>query len=154
MSWLEPLYNFAKNILNYKIIILLVVIFLGISAYYYNKIIKNNINKKYVSNKEFDNENIQEEEKIATMYFFYTNWCPLCKKARVEWDSFVNNTQGYVKNVNIVFKEIDCDKDTDVADKFNITGYPTIKLVYDYKTFEYDAKPDKNTLIHFLDSVL
>lgn len=153
MSWLEPLYNFAKNILNYKIIILLVVIFLGISAYYYNKIIKNNINKKYVSNKEFDNENI-EEEKIATMYFFYTNWCPLCKKAREEWDTFVNNTQGYVKNVNIVFKEIDCDKYTDIADKFNVTGYPTIKLVYDYKTFEYDAKPDKNTLIHFLDSVL
>ena len=142
MSWIEPLYKFAKNIISYKIIILLVVIFLG------------NNDKNYVSNKEFDQENDGTEEEIATMYFFYTNWCPLCKKARKEWDDFVNITHGHVKNVNIVFKEIDCDKDIDIADKFNITGYPTIKLVYDYKTYEYDAKPDKNTLIQFIDSVL
>ena len=158
MSWLEPLYKFTKNIFNYKLIILLVVIFLAIAAYYYSKIVKPNLNKKYVANKEFVEQNQEQnqevEQKTATLYFFYTNWCPLCKKARTEWTALKNDTEGTVKNVNIVFKEIDCDNDTATADRFNITGYPTIKLVYDNKTYEYDAKPDKNILIQFLDSVL
>jgi len=154
MLWLESLYNFTKNILHYRLIIILVIIFLGIAAYYYNKIVKSKINKTYTSNKEYTNNKDELSIKTATIYFFYTNWCPLCKKARAEWNSLKSETNGIVKNVNIIFKEIDCDKDTAIADKFNITGYPTIKLIYDNKTYEYDAKPDKNILIQFLDSVL
>ena len=151
MTWVEQVYTLTKNIFNYKIIILIVAIFLAISAYYYIKIVKPNLNKKYVPNKEFIHE---EPQKTATLYYFYTNWCPLCKKAKTEWDALKNDTAGTVKNVNLVFKEIDCDEDSATADRFNVTGYPTIKLVYDNKTYEYDAKPDKNILNQFLNSVL
>ena len=58
------------------------------------------------------------------------------------------------KGVNIVFKDIDCDQDAATADKFKVTGYPSIKLVYDNKIYDYDAKPNKDTLIQFLNSVL
>ena len=85
--------------------------------------------------------------KTATLYYFYTTWCPQCKKATPEWKAIQSATNGVVKGKNIIFKEVDCDSDTATADQFNITGYPTIKLIYDDKTYEYDAKPRKRGLI-------
>jgi thioredoxin-like negative regulator of GroEL len=52
------------------------------------------------------------------------------------------------------FLEVDCDKDTTLAEKFKIKGYPTIKLVNGNQIIEYDAKPDKDTLIQFLTTSL
>lgn len=155
MTLVESLYEFFKTILSYRVIILLVVIFLTISAYYYIRIVKPKLNKKYMENREFVEEGTSgEQQPEATLYYFYTNWCPLCKKVKPELTALKNETNGVVKDVNIIFKEIDCDQDTSTADRFKITGYPTIKLVYNDKTYEYDAKPDKDILIQFLNSVL
>jgi hypothetical protein len=38
--------------------------------------------------------------------------------------------------------------------KYKIEGYPTIKLLKDGQIIEYDAKPTKDTIIQFLNSVL
>lgn len=156
MSFVEPLYNsfsfVLKNILDYKLVILLVILFLGISSYYYIKIVRPKLNQKYVPNKEFAEEAV--ENPTATLYYFYTNWCPLCKKAKTEWNALQNAAMNDISNVNLVFREIDCDSDTATADRFNITGYPTFKLVYNNKTYEYDAKPDRTILRQFLTSVL
>lgn len=152
-SWVESLYILAKTILNYKLIIILVILFLGIAIYYYIKIVKPKLNKNYVPNKEFT-EKQPAKKPTATLYYFYTNWCPLCKKAKTEWNALQNEIGESIKNVNLVFREIDCDADTATADRFNITGYPTFKLVYNNKTYEYDAKPDKNILTQFLNSVI
>lgn len=153
MSFLSSLYKFGKFLLEYKVIIFIACIFLFISIYYYKRVIGPRFNKNYISNKEFIPKEETVTQKTATLYYFYTTWCPICKKATPEWTALQNETDGVVKNVNIIFKEIDCDKDTATADKFNIEGYPTIKLVYENKTYEYDAKPDKNTLIKFLNEV-
>lgn len=102
--------------------------------------------------KKFSSE--RKIQKIATLYYFYTTWCPLSKKANPEWEALQTKTNGVVKDVNIVFKEVDCDQDAALADKFNVTGYPTIKLVYNGTTYEYDAKPNRDTLLQFLNSVL
>ena len=50
--------------------------------------------------------------------------------------------------------EIDCDKDTAIAEKFKVEGYPTIKLVRGNQVIEYDAKPDIDTLNQFLNASL
>jgi hypothetical protein len=39
-------------------------------------------------------------------------------------------------------------------DKYNIEGYPTIKLIKDNQVIEYDAKPTKLTMEQFLITVL
>ena len=54
----------------------------------------------------------------------------------------------------IKFIEIDCDKETAVAEKFKVEGYPTIKLVNKNQIIEYDAKPDLDTLRLFLEKSL
>ena len=41
-----------------------------------------------------------------------------------------------------------------VTTEFNVEGYPTIKLLKDGQIIEYDAKPSKDTLNQFLNTVL
>jgi thiol-disulfide isomerase/thioredoxin len=159
----NTLFDILRDKILVIILFIITTIFLGLAIYYYRTIVQPKLNKKYVDNNEFvslgqtddsedDSDNIIP--KNATLYFFYTNWCPHCKKAQPEWLKLKDTTQGSVKGINIVFKEIDCDKDTNLADKFKVNGYPTIKLVYDNKIYDYDAKPDEDTLIQFLNSVL
>ena len=50
--------------------------------------------------------------------------------------------------------EVNCDDDEAMADKYNVEAYPTIKLVKNNTVYEYDAKPNVDTLGQFLDSVL
>jgi thioredoxin-like negative regulator of GroEL len=49
---------------------------------------------------------------------------------------------------------VDCEAEPDMADKFKVEGYPTIKLVKNGEVIEYDAKPDKENIIVFLKTVL
>ena len=58
------------------------------------------------------------------------------------------------KGYNINFLEVDCDQDKETADKYDVKGYPTIKLVKGNQVIEYDAKPNKDTLLEFLNSSL
>jgi thiol-disulfide isomerase/thioredoxin len=48
------------------------------------------------------------------------------------------------------FQEIDCDAEESTASKYNVTKYPTIKLVKDDTVIDFDAKPTVETLTRFL----
>lgn len=127
------------------------VVFIVIGIVYYYKIVyPKYINKKYVDNREFIPKDKNNE---ATLYFFYTDWCPLSKKAEPEWKAFKEDTNGLYDNISLTFIEVDCDKNPEIADKFNINGYPTIKLVYNDRIYEYDAKTERATLAKFLSDI-
>jgi len=129
-----------------------IVIFIVIGIVYYYKIVyPKYINKDYVDNREFIPKDSKSNE--ATLYFFYTEWCPLSKKAEPEWKAFKEEAGESYDGVRITFIDVDCDKNPELADKFNINGYPTIKLVYNDKIYEYDAKPDRATLAKFLTDI-
>jgi len=104
---------------------------------------------KYAPNKEFVADN--GEREVAEVLFFYTNWCPYCKNSFPAWETLKGEFKIF-NNVEIVYKEIDCEKDKETADKYDIKGYPTIKMLYKNTTFEYDAKPDVETLKRFIRS--
>jgi len=144
--------KFKDALVEHKLKIAIVgVIFIVIAAVYYKKIVAPQIAKKFVENREFVPKD--DEPKTATLYYFYTDWCPMCKQAGPEWKALQSETNGVVNGVKIIFRNVDCDADSATADKFNITGYPTIKLVYNDKTYEYDAKPDRVVLIKFLNDI-
>ena len=142
-----------KNKFNIMIILSIILIFIGISIYYYNHFVKPKLNQIYVDNKEFVNKK-EKNSDPSTLYFFYTTWCPHCKVAKPHWKNLKEKTGGVVKETKIIFKEIDCDTDTDTAEQFKIEGYPTIKLVHNNKIYNYDAKPNTDTLYQFLNSVI
>ena len=103
---------------------------------------------------KFTFEMYKEKEKEATLYYFYTNWCPHCKKANPEIEKLMERTGGVVNGVKLIIEKVDCDKDTETADKYEVNGYPTIKLIYNEKIYDYDAKPNVDTLLQFLNTVI
>ena len=96
---------------------------------------------------------------IAELLFFYTDWCPHCKTAKPIWNDLKSEYQDKTINgYKVIFTDINCSEETAEVDKmmnqYGIEGYPTIKLLKDGQIIEYDAKPSKETLTQFLNTVL
>jgi thiol-disulfide isomerase/thioredoxin len=139
------------------IAIIFVAILLCVFAYY--------TYKQYIDTKtafHANRENIPKDansNKTATLMLFYVDWCPHCKTAKPEWESLKSEYDG--KNINgytMTFIEYNCTNESEevsqLMDKYNIEGYPTIKLLKDNQVVEYDAKPTKSTMEQFLNTVL
>jgi len=95
--------------------------------------------------------------KNAEILFFYTDWCPHCTSAKPEWNSFKDSTTT-VNGYNITFNEINCTKETpkseSMMEKYKVEGFPTIKLLANGKVYDFDAKPSKQNLTQFVNTVL
>lgn len=140
---------------NKKFLIIMVValVFIGLAYYVYTSYIAPRMQPSFTANKEFVED--EGSGKEAELYLFYTEWCPHCKKAKPIWAKLKDAYEGkQVNGVTVHFKEVDCDQDEATADKFKIEGYPTIKLIKDGQVIEYDAKPDYDTLVEFLETSL
>lgn len=148
--------GFVNMLQNKKLmlVIILTAIFIAAAIWVYNSYVKPRVDAAYVPNKEFIQDDGSSND-TADLYFFYTTWCPHCKKAMPVWEKFKEKIEPSGMNgVKINFIEVDCDKDPDTAERFNVEGYPTIKLSYNKKVIEYDAEPDMDTLNQFLQSSL
>jgi len=137
-----------KNLRN----ILIIVVVALITAYFaYKKYGIPKIKKKTGDVKHNVNKELVKGDQTAKIYYFYTEWCPYCKKARPEWDKFKNVYKDKTVNgYKIEFIEVDCDKDEATATQFEVEGYPTIKLVKNGTIVQYDAKPKFETLEEFV----
>ena len=131
---------------------LLVLLFITLMLLLYNNYIKDIISKKHVLNSEYVN-NVSKQDEILLLYF-YTEWCPYCKQSMPEINRFEEHIKGEngSANYNITFTKIDCDKQTTIADKYKIEAYPSIKLIYKNKVYDYDARPNKANLIQFMET--
>ena len=147
---------------KFWMIIFLTLIFIYAAFYVYNTYVVPRINAAYVPNREFVNKEEEEngggggggkDGKAVDLYFFYTTWCPHCKSARPIWEELKANTQK-VNGYKIIYNEVDCEEEPELAQKFKVEGYPTIKLSVNKKIIEYDAKPDLEILNQFLNQSL
>jgi thiol-disulfide isomerase/thioredoxin len=102
-----------------------------------------------------DMRNEHPNGEMVTLYFFGVEWCPHCKHAKPEWDAFVKENEGKTFNGKKVnFVSVDCDKESSLADKYDVSGYPTVKLDTGSDVIEFKSKPEKDTLNQFLHSSL
>lgn len=96
----------------------------------------------------------------AIIYFFFADWCPHCTKAKPQWTAFANEHDGKLINgVKLRCSMVDCsDPDVpDVAatiDKYGVNSYPTIKMEYRDKVYDFDASVTKEHLDKFVETVI
>ena len=139
---------------KYLIIVFLAICFLVVSWFTYTRYLAPKLATNYVTNQEYTTAPVGGVNAVD-LYFFHTTWCPHCRTALPIWQEFKADLgTGKVKGFTVNFHEVDCEKDTATADRFKVTGYPSIKLVKGNQVIDYDAKPDKATLKEFLESSL
>ena len=143
------------------IIIILVILFVILALYYYYYYyVFPKLKTKYNANNEhLSSGSSGGSDKQAELLFFYADWCPHCKTAKPNWESI--RTQYQNKTINgyhVIFTEVNCSTETadteQMMNKYNIEGFPTIKLLKDGQIIEFDAKPTRETLNEFLNTVL
>ena len=168
MSKILDLFDkYLKPYYFYILITFVLIIFIIAGYYGYKKYLVPSIeNDKY---KDVSNANRRNKEAI--LYFFYADWCPHCRKAKPEWNSFkqeYDNENKLINGYRVVCKGIDCTKDlhddncdtecTNVkklVTQYQVDSYPTVKLINnDGETIEFDSKISKNTLEQFVNTVL
>jgi hypothetical protein len=97
------------------------------------------------------------DQNQAKFMFFYTNWCPHCKKAQAPWASFKQmfKTRTYTYGgKQIEFQEINAEGDKGKAALYKISAYPTFKLETSDKLYEMIGAPNSATFRAFLISAL
>jgi len=158
-SIISRMQNAGSNMSSTTITIIAVVILFGIlAAFYYFYYLAPQMNAQYKPNSEQVGTGA-DDSKNAELLFFYADWCPHCKTAKPIWNDLKSEYQNKTINgYRVVFTDVNCSEETAEVDKmmnqYNIEGYPTIKLIKDGQVIEYDAKPSKDTLTQFLNTVL
>jgi len=134
-----------------------VLFFAIVAIFYYFYYIAPSTNTKYEPNSEPPRGGGSSNK--AELLFFYADWCPHCKAAKPIWNDlkaeYENKT---INGYQVVFTDVDCSEETAEVEKlmnqYSVEGYPTIKLIKDGQVIEYDAKPSKEALTKFLNTVL
>ena len=143
----------SKVFLPYKTIFLSVIFFILFAVFGYYMYMQ--YGAPVVEKKNDDIYN-PSDPKEATIYFFFADWCPHCKKAKPSWEEFKNNYEG--KNVNgykLNIVNVDCTNSEDpqtanMIDRYDVKSYPTIKIQFGDKIYEFDAKITPENLDEFV----
>lgn len=163
---IESIQKYFRPYYLYILVFLIILVFLygGYQAYlmYGKQVLENK--------KHQDVANVNNRKGQAEILFFYAEWCPHCKKAKPEWLAFQEKYDKKVINGNeLSCKEVDCTDDADnddseiaanqaLRDKFDIKGYPTIKLITEGEegknVIDFDSKITSKGLETFVQSIL
>ena len=150
--------SFSSNTI-FIIIGILVFITVGFSYYYFY--LKPYMQATYRATNDGVNHDTSGNGNGSTaeLLFFYADWCPHCKTAKPIWEGLKKeyddeNINGY----NMTFTDVNCSTESEqtskLMDKYSVEGFPTIKLLKNGEVIEFDAKPTKDNLNQFLQTVL
>ena len=85
--------------------------------------------------------------------FFSSTHCPWSKKAKPQWDAFVEDLKKNPTTYGgktVTLEEIDGDSNEDLLKAHNVTAYPTFKLIVDGKETEMHSIPSQDKFREFL----
>ena len=92
----------------------------------------------------------QKEDEIIFVKF-YAPWCGHCQNLQSKWNKLENKYGNKLVNKKrIKILSANCDTFPKIGEDYNISGYPTIKLLKDSETFEYEDEREFEALEKFL----
>lgn len=137
-----------------SILISIVVVSLCIGIYY---AIYRKLPGARVIEQDIPMANTLEPNQTKFM-FFYTSWCPWCKKAQQPWSSLkqiMKNSKYTYGGKTVTFEDINAESDKGKAALYKIQAYPTFKLETDSKVYEMvGGKPSVDGFRAFLTKAL
>jgi len=143
----------------YIVVSICLVVFIIAGYYAYNKFVVDKHTSRKAKFNDAANSNMSDKEVV--LYFFWVDWCPHCKSAKPEWQSFIES--GYdgreIGDYVLKCKTVDCTNEDDpkvmeYINQFNISSFPNVKLVKDGTVIDFESKITENTLEQFVTTVL
>jgi thiol-disulfide isomerase/thioredoxin len=147
---IDVINKFFKSYLNYLVIIIIAILFILVAYYFYNK--------HSASQTKFSDVANADRNNTITIFLFHVDWCPHCKKALPDWNSFVSNyDKKEINGYQIECIDVDCTNETsdvtNAIEKYNIESYPTIKMLKNNQVIEFDSKITETTLEQFVNTM-
>ncbi len=98
---------------------------------------KNNNTPMKQSSKLISNTNISEKLNPAkgecVVALFYADWCPHCQTFKPHFKKAMESLNGKTgkDGKKMRLEMVDCDENKDIASKYDVSGYPTVKILGD-----------------------
>ena len=89
-----------------------------------------------------------------TIVNYWSNTCMPSIKFRPEWEKFKESARVNLPNLQVEDVETSTNEARQVAKNAGITQYPTVKLYYNGKTYEYNGQRTVDALTRFVKSIV
>ncbi|CAF3791415.1 unnamed protein product, partial [Rotaria magnacalcarata] len=99
-------------------------------------------------------DEIKQNPSVAYLIQFHAPWCGHCRKFEPIYEEIAKEVYDLstsideFKNIRIV--RIDATVYTDVANRYDVRGYPTVKFVRGLQMFTYENERSKQAVLDFL----
>lgn len=153
--------SFIKS-LSIKTWVLIILIILVIILIIIKLTLNNGINsekfgpKKIIENYSDTNEitevnQLKPQKNEVIFVKFYAPWCGYCKKIQPTWAELTDRfNQQTVNNKKIRVVKVNCDDYPKIGEKYQVNGYPTIKIFTTSGEVDYEEDRDFESMQKFL----
>jgi protein disulfide-isomerase A1 len=131
--------------------VMVLVIGLIIAAVMYFILVNVNEGFDNVSNAEGPALVPESDEIVAAL--FYADWCPHCVEFKPKFEAVANRLNGKTckSKKRLRLEKVDCVKYGDLAETYNVRGFPTVKLIRaDGDAVEYEGPREVEDFNKFL----
>uniref|UniRef100_A0A6C0M0E4 Thioredoxin domain-containing protein n=1 Tax=viral metagenome TaxID=1070528 RepID=A0A6C0M0E4_9ZZZZ len=90
------------------------------------------------------------KEGTAKLYFFHTEWCGFCKKAKPEWEKLKGDLDKPFGKTKVEAVSVNCEEDSKTCSLYSVQAYPTVKLETSTALYEYSGPITEDGLVGFL----
>ncbi|XP_060103743.1 protein disulfide-isomerase A4 [Heteronotia binoei] len=99
-----------------------------------------------VLTKDNFDETVNEADIILVE--FYAPWCGHCKQLAPEYEKAAKELSKRIPPISLA--KVDATAETDLAKRFDVSGYPTLKIFRKGKAFDYNGPREKYGIVDYM----